>query len=221
MASDFIPNSDADALAFMQTFAAGIAASPATYDLVAADATTISNAVSAFEVAFGVTSNPATRTAVTVNVKSSSRDAAEAVVRQYAAQIRVNAGITDANKIAIGVRPVNTSRTPVPVPATSPLLNIVEVTPGVQHLRYADSATPDSGAKPFGAASLQLFVAVGTVAVVDPAAALFRAACTRNPVEVAFEAADDGKLATYFARWATARGEVGPWSLPVSMRIAA
>jgi hypothetical protein len=31
----------------------------------------------------------------------------------------------------------------------------------------------------------------------------------------------DGKVATYYARWASVRGEVGPWSLPISMRIAA
>jgi hypothetical protein len=116
---------------------------------------------------------------------------------------------------------VNTTRTPIPAPATSPLLNIVANTPGVQTLRYADSATPDSGKKPFGAIQLQLFVVTGTAAVTDPDSAAFLAAHTRNPVEVPFTSADDGKVATYFARWATRTGEVGPWSLPVSMRIAA
>ena len=76
-------------------------------------------------------------------------------------------------------------------------------------------------AKPFGAIQLQLFVAIGTAAVTDESAAQFYGAFTRNPVGVAFGAEDDGKVATYFARWATRRGDVGPWSLPVSMRIAA
>ena len=44
---------------------------------------------------------------------------------------------------------------------------------------------------------------------------------TRNPIVVPFAEADDGKIATYYGRWASVRGEVGPWSLPVSMRIAA
>jgi hypothetical protein len=219
--SDFIPASDADALTWMQTFAAGISASVATYDLVAADATAIDTAVDAFAAAFAVSSNPATRTPVTINLKEVARDTAEAVCRQYAAQIKVNAGVSDANKIAIGVRPVNTGRTPVPVPSTSPLLNIVMATPGVLVARYADSATPDSGAKPAGATNLQLFVATGTAAAVDPAAADFVGAFTRNPIELPFAAADDGKVATLFGRWATRTGEVGPWSLPVSMRIAA
>jgi hypothetical protein len=221
MASDYIPNEDGQALTWMQTFSAGITASPATYDLVAADATAIDAAVDAFAAAYAISSNPATRTPVAINTKDEKRAEAEAICRQYASQIKVNNGVTDSNKIAIGVRPVNTERTPVGQPTTSPLLNIVANTPGVQELRYADSLTPDSGAKPEGVGSLQLFVAVDTAPATDPEAADFQAAHTRNPVRVEFDAADDGKVATYFARWANAKGEVGPWSLPVSMRIAA
>ena len=44
---------------------------------------------------------------------------------------------------------------------------------------------------------------------------------TRNPIEVAFDETKDGKNATYRARWASQRGEVGPWSVPVTFRIAA
>jgi hypothetical protein len=79
-------------------------------------------------------------------------------------------------------------------------------------LRYHDTFTPDSGAKPFGAANLQLFVAVGDLPVVDPDAASFYGAFTKNPVGVGFTAGDNGKQATYFARWASLKGDVGPWS---------
>ncbi len=30
-----------------------------------------------------------------------------------------------------------------------------------------------------------------------------------------------GKFATYFARWTNFKGELGPWSAPVTMQIAA
>jgi hypothetical protein len=55
----------------------------------------------------------------------------------------------------------------------------------------------------------------------SPDTAGFYGAFTKNPVAVGFAGTDDGKMATYFARWASPRGDVGPWSLPVSMRIAA
>ena len=119
------------------------------------------------------------------------------------------------------MRPINPDRNPIEVPETSPLLNIIGCTPGAQTVRYADTNTPDSGAKPFGATSLQLFVAIADTAVDDPDLAAFHGAFTKNPIGVGFDAGDDGKMATYYARWASRKGDIGPWSLPVSMRVAA
>lgn len=221
MADGYIPAEDANALVWMQVFAAGITASPALYALTVADALAISRAVDKFDAAYIVAIDPATRTAVTVAAKDDARTSAEQVCRQFATLIKYNAGISDPDKIAIGVRPVNPDRDPINVPDTSPLLNIIGCTPGSQTVRYADTNTPDSGAKPFGASNMQLFVAVDDVPITDPEAALFHGAFTKNPIGVGFTAADDGKMATYFARWASRKGEVGPWSLPVSMRIAA
>jgi hypothetical protein len=221
MADQFIPSEDGLALTFMLHFATTIAANPSVYMLTAGDSTTISNAVNAYQTAYTTATNPLTRTQVTVALKDEARTTAEQVVRQYAALIKPNAGISDADKIAIGVPPVNPNRNPINVPASSPLLNIVGATPGSHTLRYADTTTPDSAKKPFGAMSMQLFVAVGTGPVASPDGAQFYAAVTRNPVAVGFDAADNGKTATYFARWADRKGAVGPWSLPVSMAIAA
>jgi hypothetical protein len=221
MASQYIPAKDAEASLWMQTFANGISANPSTYQLQSTDATTISNTVNAFKNALTVSVDPATRTATTIAVKDDARATAEALCRQYAINIKFNAGISDANKIAIGVRPVNPNRSPVNVPASSPLLNVVGATPGSQTVRYADTSTPDSGKKPFGAVQLQLFVAVGTTPTNDETTAQLYGSFTKNPVGVGFSPDDDGKVATYFGRWVSRKGDVGPWSLPVSMRIAA
>jgi hypothetical protein len=218
---DFIPSQDPQALIWMQTFAAGIQANSALYMLTGPDSAAITAAVNAFDTALATATNPATRTAVTIAVKDDARTAATQICRQFAALIRVNAGISDPDKIAIGVRPINPSREPIECPQTSPLLNIIAATPGKQTLRYADSMTPDSPAKPFGASELQLFRAIGAAPATDPGAASFYGKFTRNPVAVNFNAADNGKQATYFARWASRRGEVGPWSAPISLAIAA
>ena len=68
---------------------------------------------------------------------------------------------------------------------------------------------------------MQLWVAVGTAATTDEDEAEFYGTFTKNPIPVGFSGADDGKVATYFARWANRKGDTGPWSLAVSMRIAA
>ena len=49
--------------------------------------------------------------------------------------------------------------------------------------------TPETGKKPFGAANIQIFVAVGPAPVMDPDAASFYGNFTKNPVGVAMAAA--------------------------------
>jgi len=217
---DFIPHTDHGALDWMQRFSQGITAAPASYMLTAADATAISNAVNAYATAYAA-NDPATKNKVTVITKNNTRAAAEALCRQYASLIKPNAGITDEDKTAIGVPPINKERTPVPVPQTSPMLGIYDATPGAHTLRFSDSTTPDSPAKPYGAVQLQVFVAVGDGPATSPETATYQGSHTRNAVRVTFPPGQDGKMATYFARWVGIRGDVGPWSLPVSMRIAA
>jgi hypothetical protein len=221
MGDSYIPAEDGLALTWMNVFSAGIAADVAKYQVSLADSNSITSAVNDFAAAYALAVNPATRTPVNVNGKDQARFVAEEICRQFAVQIKYNVGISDQDKIAIGVRPINTSRDPIDPPASSPLLNIIGATPGSHTIRYADTATPDSGAKPFGAMQIQIFVAVKDAPTVNEDDAQFYGAFTKNPIGVQFDAGDDGKCATYFARWATRKGETGPWSLPVSMRIAA
>lgn len=221
MPSYSIPPRDAEALAWMEIFAAGIAADPGRFQLTAGDAGAISAAVAAFAAGLSEAQNPELRTPVVVATKEELRASAEAMCRQFAILIKYNAGIANPDKIAIGVRPVNTSRSPVNVPESSPALTIIGATPGAHTLRYADTNTPTSAAKPFGAAQIQIYVAVADESVTEVEAAAFRAAHSRNPISVEFGSADDGKMATYFARWSNLRGDTGPWSVPVSLRIAA
>jgi hypothetical protein len=221
MAGDFIPAQDAQALLWMEAFATGIQSNFAAYELSAIDAAMISDAVAEFSDALSIATTVPTRTKDTINIKDTKRNAAESLCRQYALQIKVDNGISDALKLAIGVRPVNDSREPIYVPQTSPLLNIVANTPGAQTVKFADSFDPSNRGKPFGAASLQLFVAIGEEPIDDEAQAVFLGNYTKNPIAVAFDEADNKKVASYFARWCGKRGDVGPWSLPISMTIAA
>lgn len=43
---------------------------------------------------------------------------------------------------------------------------------------------------------------------------------TKNPINYEFTPDQANQTASYFARWRTQRGLVGPWSLPVAMGIA-
>lgn len=221
MAQSYIPARDADALAWLQTFASGITASPSTYFLSAAEALVIQNAVDEFAAAYADAIDPAQRTPVNIATKDEARNAAEQLCRQFATLIKVNAGISNPEKIAIGVRPVNPNRDPIECPQTSPTINVVAATPGTHTLRFADSLMPENRGKPFGASEVQLFVAIGAEPATDWNDARFYGKFTKNPLAVAFQPEDNGKQATYWARWAGRRGDVGPWSAAVSLAIAA
>jgi hypothetical protein len=223
MATDeFISDKDTDALAEMTVFGNGLAASPATYGVTAGDAAAVNAAVGAFGTALAVTQNPATRTTVTVATKDYTRISAEQICRQFYNLIKPNSGISDEAKIAIGVKPPTTVRNPIPVPTSSPILSFIGSTPdGAHTLRFSDTETPDSRAKPFGAASMQLWRVIGPAGVLNPEGAQFYGLFTKNPISSGFAPADNSKVVTYFGRWCTARGEVGPWGAALSRPIAA
>lgn len=112
---------------------------------------------------------------------------------------------------------------PIPCPQTPPLLNIVGGTRGSHHLRYADLDRPDARAKPWGAQCLELRIAITSEHDAPLHEATRCERITRNPVTIEFTREQDGLVATYYGRWVgpPTRGEAGPWSLPVSFRIAA
>ncbi len=221
MPSDYIPSDDHNFLAWAQAFSGGISADPLRYMLTSGIATAIAATVTTFQDALAVTDSKATRTEPAVAAKDIARFGCESLCRQYAIIIKDNAGIAPEDKIAIGVRPPNSHREPIDAPNTSPLINVLGNGPGQQTLRYADATTPDSRAKPFGYANLQLFLGVGTEESMPLSQCQFYGAFTRNPIDVDFDETQDGQVATYYARWANQKGEVGPWSVPISFRIAA
>ena len=217
----YIPAEDGKALTWMQKFSGVLSARAEVYGVSDADAENLAMLVDRYAESYPLAIDELTRGPVTVAKKDEARAFAEQACRTFAILIKANAGISDPDKIAIGVRPVNPGRTPVDAPTTYPMLMVVGGTPLAQTVRYADSATPGSGRKPFGAIQLQLFVTLAEAVAADPTDARLQGTHTRNPVGVGFDKADDGKVATYFARWITRRGDAGPFGPGASMRVAA
>lgn len=219
MATPYIPPKDSDLLAWATNFDNLITAAPGTYGLVAADALAITAVVGPYQTAQGVVDNPSTRTSVTIAAKNAAKQAMLVIVRTYASQIRLNAGVSNSDKLALGLNLPNNTPSPIPAPTSNPLLNIIGATPGQLTLRFADSNTPDKRSKPQGATALQLFVGVDTITLSDPADTAFDQLVTKQPVAVTFNPGDAGKVATLYGRWSTRTGLVGPWSPSASFII--
>jgi hypothetical protein len=218
---DYLPTRLADLRDWAVNFAALITADPTVYGLTAGNATTIQTAVDQFTAAYTAATDPTTRTTATVAAMRVERVEMTGVLRQYAMIIRANPSITAALLSGLGLTVPDTERTPIPAPTTFPLLDVVNATPGRHELRFADSLTPASRAKPFGAIGLQLFRAIDATEVPTPDGSELIGQFTTNPLRIDTDPADAGKTATYFARWVTRTGLVGPWSNGTSFTIAA
>jgi len=219
--SSWMPLSDAGFDGFYLNFKTLIAANPTSYGLVAADGTALSSDYTTWHNAYLAASQETTRTRATVATKNLQKPISLALVRGYAAQIRVNRAVSDALKIGLGLHIADTDPTPVPAPATRPVLSIARIAQGFQEVKATDEATPNRRARPAGSAGLLVYRAIGTAPINDPANAEFQAFVGKPAITSSFSPSDSGKVVTYFARWTNARGEVGPWSQGVSGSIAA
>lgn len=229
----YIPPKDADLATWADNFSTLITASPATYGLLAGDAAAIAAVVDPFEAAYTAAVNPSTRTKPSVAAKDAAKAAMLAVVRPYAIQVRDNAGVSDSDKLDLGLTVPTTTRTPILAPQSQPLLQIVAATPLSHTIRFSDANSPQLRGKPFGAKAIALVVSYGTTIGTDPDAAvpvsIVNAAlavpsstglATRQPCASVLPVEQVGKLATYWGRWVGIRGDVGPWSLPVAFTVS-
>jgi hypothetical protein len=213
MARSYLPQALAAFSTWIANFAALITAAPGTYGLVAADAATIQTANDAFQTAYTMSTAPTTRSPTTVQATVTARNTAVQVVRAYGRLILANAGVSDDDKVALGLHIRDAVNTPVPAPLTNPIIGVLGAQPGQLTVTYKDSAAaPKVKAKPFGATACQLFVQFGIVAPVSPAATPFYGVATKTPFPINCPAGSAGQNAYIYARWITQRGLVGPWS---------
>jgi hypothetical protein len=94
--SSYIPTTEGAALEWMTAFSNGISGNPALFGLAPADAVTIADAVDLFATTRALTLENSTRTPVAIQNKDNAYTAAVQVCRQYAIQIKYNAGIPES-----------------------------------------------------------------------------------------------------------------------------
>jgi hypothetical protein len=219
MSTPYIPAKDADFDNWADNFQTTIAASPGTYGLVAADATTITTAYNNWHAAYSLLLNPATKTSPNVAAKDVQKAAALITFRGYAQIIQNNQGVSNDAKSAAGLTVRATGRTPVPAPATIPILGLVSQQPGIANIGYADSATPTTKAKPYGSIQMEVWIDVAPTGSPSPTSSTYVGVETKSPSALATPSGSVGKQAYVYARWVTRRGLTGPWSTPLAVTL--
>jgi hypothetical protein len=209
----YIPVKNAGFVAWLANFATLLAASPATYGLSAGDATAVTGQNTAVAAAYALITSPSTKTAATVSAFNTTKVNANDIVRPYAQLISKNAGVTSANKTAIGVNPLTSVPTPITAPTTAPALTCVSTSPSGTIIRYRDAtASPSVKSKPFGVVQIQLFGMTSATVVTDPTTLPLLGSYTKSPLTQALGSGAAGKIAYFAGRWITKKGLVGPFS---------
>jgi hypothetical protein len=219
----YIPPQDGAFDAWFSNFNTLLTATPTAYGLVAGDAIIVDAQFDIWHPSYLLLLNPATTTSPNVAAKDVARANAEAVVRPYSQRIRSNASVSDALKVGIGVNLQPVTLTPIPVPASIPVLANRGGLPGKMKLATSDSVLSGK-AKPYGVIGIELVVSYGTVAATDPDLAGPLVITTKSPAEVPWPNAQRGKIATVWGRYRIRSGpsgisQAGTWSDPLVVTV--
>jgi hypothetical protein len=220
MAAPVPPVADQALLVWVQNASTLITATPTAFGLVAGDATALAALVSDYSTRLSTATTPATRNKISVAAKDTSKLALVAKIRSLLKIINAYPPLTPAQRASLNLHPRDTTPTPVPPPATRPMLAVDP--DGVA--RIFDETTPENRRKPAGARGAVVFAKIGAATEeppVSPDDARFAVIATRNRFSIPLPPGSNGKMLWVMAQWFNERGELGPVSVVASTTIAA
>jgi hypothetical protein len=226
MSQKFIPNRDCDFATMATSFANTIARDPQKWGFDQSDADELSQRVQEFRDAFSRTVNPATRTSSAAHTKDEKRKRAEEIIRRLANIVRASDQISAAEKTLLKIkeRPKKLGKRTVPFAA--PVLTYqgaphkAGANSGVHQIAFKDGFALINKAKPNGAVRVELFVDLvmpGEKVPQFPGQYLggrpwYLRSFTSSPMKVKHPVPPVPMTVVYWARWADAKGNVGPFS---------
>ena len=166
---------------------------------------------------FSKASNKQNRTAAEVQAKRDALDDYKKEIRSFVAEFLANnSKVSDSDRTLMGLTVKSGTRTPAPVPSTSPL-GTVDFSVRLQHtLHLSDQATPQSKAKPAGVHGCEVWAKLSGEAPKDASELSYQGVSTSNSFTMTYEGKQANTMAYYWLRWVNTRGEHGPWSVTVS-----
>ena len=225
MGAKFIPNGDVAFAEKAHGFACAIASDPQRFALTRADADALSAAAARYRAALLACRSGGTRSQVTTHEKKRARAEAERIMRRLAHLVRASSGVAPDSKVMLGLRerPAKASK-PQTCPQEPPRLRFVRAlhesgaTPmhELEFLRFDMLKT----GRPPGAVRIELFVdLVPPDEPIPPRPGAnhggrpwYLRSYTRSPIVLAPPMARVPMRVVYWARWADAAGNVGPFS---------
>jgi hypothetical protein len=139
---DFVKTNDAEFANQVITFGGVVGTQGPAYGLTPGQISSLNAAIDAFSAALGEHQAKTDAARGATQLKQEARAALEALFRQLNQQIQANPTVTDAEKAAAGLPVRDTSRTPVPPPATAPTVLVESAERLVHRVRLMDPGRP-------------------------------------------------------------------------------
>lgn len=209
----FLPQADAELLAWSTNFRTMITAAPATFGLTAAQATEYATTQEAYASAFQVAKDPSTRTRPTIAAKDAAKTDLQTASRLLAKIVEGTAAVTDAQKLSLGLT-VRKSPTPRPAPEGAPIVEVMLVSGRTIKIRLHGDE-PSRRGRPIDVAGASLFSFVGENPSEDPADWKFEGSTAKMTYDIEMAASvAPGSRVWVSAFWFNAKSEPGPMSQP-------
>jgi hypothetical protein len=214
---DVPPDNDLELDNFSANFDTRITATPTIFGLTAGDATAFHGLAVDFHTKMLAATNPGTRTSSAIALKDTSKQALQAKARQLIKMITAFASVTPAQREDLGLRQLDTIRTPIPAPTTKP---VPTLTPN-GHVSWVDEANLTKRGKPAGCAGALLFCKIDGPPPATPDDCRFVAMVTKTNHDIPIPPGSNGKTLYVLLRWVTESGDAGPVSVLASSVIVA
>jgi hypothetical protein len=222
--STWLPSNDLGLSAVTTDLSAKLSLAFGAYGLSQQDALNLAAATALFNQTLAASTDPATRTRVSITARNSARGSLLLEVRGLARRIAAHPGVLAAQLVALGMPSYDRVPSPLPAPATRPLVNITAIDLARLTIRIADESTPSKRKRPHGISGAQVYAYLAGPGEVPPGDLeqwTFKGLATGADFDVRFNAADAGKKAHIIARWFDRKGRTGPSSLAAVGPVAA
>ncbi|MDR1284564.1 MAG: hypothetical protein LBK99_27695 [Opitutaceae bacterium] len=162
--------------------------------------------------AWGIVSNPATRTSVAISNKDDAREAYEAAIRKFLRRyVNGNDDLTNGDRQLLGLSPRKEGHTPIVPPDDYPEASfdtsiLREI---AAHIRVRGSSSRAKAPRMHGTEAVHAILDAPPADIEQLTHSAFD---TRSPLKLTFRESDRGKTLYIAFRWEAPNGAKGPWS---------
>jgi hypothetical protein len=218
MMNNFYVGKDASIVAGAANFAARIITAPTTLGLNQTEAESFSDVNDALQAAYQLSTEPITRTSVTVQATRTAIENMRAQAIRLSRIVYATPTVTDAQLVSLGLKPRPTYTSPN-LPKNPPTVIVLSVQARLVNIRVQDVEWAGRGMPP-NADSANIYSFVGPEAPTDPRQYHFEGATKRAKAQILFpDSVASGATVWLSASWVSGRGEIGFGSTPISFTL--